>query len=217
MNRKQAILADLQDRTRSDTEIARRHGVSASWVGKIRTRAGIPRWRVPPTPGRPRIRTVVPWSEHDLAYLIDHADKPVADVATALGRSSRAVTQMRHRLITAGRIPRRRVPYTADELSLLADHSLSDAEVAERTGRSRDMISRSRLERGVRGLRRPTPRPWTPEEIEHLVDWHDRPTREVAELMGRTVKAIQNQRDKLLRDGRTPPRRRQMKRGSQGS
>jgi hypothetical protein len=209
VNRQEAILADLQDRTVTDTEVARRHGVSASWVGKIRTRAGIARWRAQPIPDQPRVRTVVPWSERELAYLIANADAPSADVAAALGRSSRAVTQMRHRLIKESRLPRRRVPYTAEELTLLADHSLSDAEVAERTGRSRDMISRSRLQRGVRDLRRPTPRPWTEDDIERLVALQDRPTKEVAALLGRTIKAIQNQRHALLRQGRTPPRRRQ--------
>jgi hypothetical protein len=214
MTRSEAILADLEARTMTDTEVARRHGVSVGWVGRIRRAAGIPRWRVAPKPDRPKARPVVPWSDHDLAYLIDHADQPAAQGAATLGRSRRAVTQMRHRLIAEGRIPRRRVSFTEAELTLLADQSLTDAEVAERTGRSRDVITTSRLARGLRHPQR-SPRPWTEEELERLVALHDRPTREVAALLGRTVKAIQNQRYALLREGRTPPRRRRRERGSQ--
>jgi DNA-binding CsgD family transcriptional regulator len=152
------------------------------------------------------------WTDDEITYLIEHADTSVPEVAVALGRSIGAVRGMRERLAKQGRLPRQKEPYTEDELALLADQTLTNAEVAERTGRSRQVIAQSRWTRGIRGPQRKPKRPWTPEEIEQLVALHDRPTQEVAALLGRTVRAIQNQRYALLRNGRTPPRRRQRSR-----
>jgi hypothetical protein len=143
-----------------------------------------------------------------MAFPIDHADEPVAENAAALGRSFASVKGMRDRLVRQGRNRKRQVPFTEDDLALLADPTLTHAEIAHRTGRSRKVIARGRWQRGIRDPRRASQRLWSPEELEHLVALHDRPTREVAELMGRTFKAVQNQRDKLLQEGRTPPRRR---------
>jgi hypothetical protein len=93
------------------------------------------------------------WTDDDLASLIAHADRPVAEVAATLGRSIGAVYEMRHRLANEGRLPRRRVPYTDGELALLADPGLSNAEVAQRTGRSPQVIADSRRRRGIRRVR----------------------------------------------------------------
>jgi hypothetical protein len=57
---------------------------------------------------------------------------------------------MRRRLIEEGRIPRRRVPLSEAELVLLADPSLTHAEVAARTGRSAQVIADARRRRGIR-------------------------------------------------------------------
>lgn len=190
----------------SDGQVARRHGVTRGRVWQIRHAAGIPPWTRPPKP--PAVPSPVFWTECDLAYLIEHADVPVPEVAAALGRGVPAVYGMRQRLAKEGRLRRRQEPYTEDELALLTDPTLTNAEVAERTGRSRDVIAQSRWQRGLRDPQRTAQRRWTAEEIERLVALQDRPTREVAELMGRSFRAIQNQRYLLLREGRTPPRRR---------
>jgi hypothetical protein len=206
MKRSEAILADLRAGNMSDAQVARRHGVTRGRVWQIRHAAGIPPSTRPPKP--PVVRSPVFWTDDEIAYLIEHADAPMTTVAAALGRSIGAIRGMRERLVKQGRLPRQKEPYTEDELALLADQTLTTAEVAERTGRSRQVIAQSRWTRGIRGLQREPKRPWTPEEIERLVALHDRPTREVAALLGRTVRAIQNQRYALLREGRTPPRRR---------
>jgi transcriptional regulator with XRE-family HTH domain len=148
MTRTEAILAELQDRTCSDAEIARRHGVTRERVSQIRRRAGIP----PLTPPRkpPAEPSRVFWTDDELAYLITHADDPVAEVAAALGRGVPATYNMRERLAKQGRIPKRRVPMTERELTLLKDPHLTHAEVAQRTGRSRRVIAQSRRRRGIR-------------------------------------------------------------------
>jgi hypothetical protein len=209
VNRKEAILADLQDRSRPDAAVARRHGVSRSWVGLIRQRAGLPVWTAPPKP--PAAPSPVFWTEDDRAYLVDHAGDPVPELVAALGRSAGAVTGMRERLVRQGCIPKRRARYTEEDLALLADRSLTNAEVAGRTGRSLEVIAQSRRKRGIRGPQHAL-RPWTEDELERLVALHDRPTREVAALLGRSISAIRNQRHALLRQGRTPPRRRRQTR-----
>jgi hypothetical protein len=150
MTRREAILAELEDR--SLTEIARRHGVTRGRVGQIRRAAGIPRQSAPPGPEQHPARRA--WTDEDVAYLIAHADRPVAEVAAALGRSIGAVYENRHRLAKKGRVPKRRVSLTADELALLADPSMTDAEVARRTGQSPEVIYTSRRVRGLRAVRR---------------------------------------------------------------
>jgi hypothetical protein len=148
MTRSDAIVADLRAGTERDVEVARRHGVTPGRVSQIRRAAGLPRRAA----GQPaREGSAVYWTDGELAHLVDHADAPVAEVAAALGRSIRAVYEMRHRLAQEGRIPRRRVPLTEAELALLADPGLSHAEVAERTGRSPQVIADARRLRGIRG------------------------------------------------------------------
>jgi hypothetical protein len=156
MTRREAILADLQVRTLTDAEIARRHGVTRSWVGKIRRAAGIPPWWAPHRPGvsPPRERSPVYWTDADIAYLIAHGDDPVAAIAAALGRGITTVYEMRHRLAGEGRLPRRRVPMSEVELTLLANPGLTHADIAQRTGRTPQVIADARRRRGIRGVRR---------------------------------------------------------------
>jgi transposase len=152
MKRREAILADVRLGTLTDTEVARQHGVSRSWVGRLRRRAGIPRLTPPPKP--PRVRSPKYWTDDQIAYLIAHPDDPIGEVAAALGRPIETVYDKRYFLAKEGRVSKRRVPYTEAELALLADPQLTDEEVARRTGRSVRVIADSRRQRGIRGGRR---------------------------------------------------------------
>jgi hypothetical protein len=88
---------------------------------------------------------------------LEHADDPVPRVAAALGRSVPAIYGMRERLARQGRIRRRQEPFTEADLALLTDPTLTNVEVAQRTGRSREVIAQSRWTRGMHGPQR-TPR-----------------------------------------------------------
>jgi hypothetical protein len=147
MTRREAILADLQAGVGRDVEIACRHGVTPGRISQIRRAARLPKQSM----GRAsREGASVFWTDDDFTYLIEHADEPVRVLAPALGRSIRAVYEMRRRLIEEGRIPRRRVPMKDAELALLADPSLTHAAVAARTGRSAQVIADARRRRGIR-------------------------------------------------------------------
>ncbi len=79
---------------------------------------------------------------------------------------------------------------------------LTDAEVARRHGVS---PVRAREIRGRAGI--PVSRgAWTDAERAVLIAHQDRPAREVAALVGRTVRAVETERSKLIIEGRIKPK-----------
>ena len=200
MTRIAAILADVRAGL-PDREVARRHGLSRQRVGHLRRQVGLPPNRRPPKP--PPEPSPATWTAAQVGYLVAHADTPVRDVATALGRTEAAVRNKRHHLLAEGRIAASRTALTEAELALLADVQRTDAEVAQVTGRAVRVIAHARRRRGIvgRGKRAPG-RPWTAADIETLVALADRPASEVAARLGRTVTAVANKRSALIREGR---------------
>jgi hypothetical protein len=202
VTRAEAILADVRAGLR-DCDIADRHGVSRVRVGQIRRRAGLPinskPRKAPPAP------SPATWTAAQVAYLIAHAAAPVRDVAATIDRTPGAVRAMRRRLIADGRMVASRVLYADAELALLADTTLTDAEIARQTGRAASVIAHARRMRGLPGPdRRRVTQPWTAPDIETLTAMANCPAAEVAARLGRTVTAVANKRSALIREGRIP-------------
>jgi len=204
MSRTDDILRDLRSGMR-DAEIARKHGVSRQWVFSVRTQAGLPRSTPPPTPPKPPPPNR--WTDEHDAYLVAHADQPNAEVAHALGRTVSAIEYRRSQLLAEGRTTPRLRRFSDAELAILADTSLTDAEVADRTRRSLAVIFHARTMRGIATSATPL-QAWTAEEEARLIALDGTPLVEVAAALGRSRSSVKAKRLKLMAQGRLTHRRR---------
>lgn len=92
--------------------------------------------------------------------------------------------------------------FTADELKLLQDDSLTNREIARRTGRSIDSIRLSRIHHGLaypkdRGRRR-----WSTEEVEYLIEYAHLRDATLANALGRELSSVKSQKAALVAAGR---------------
>jgi hypothetical protein len=90
--------------------------------------------------------TRIDWSR--VAHLLGTV--PDSEIAALVGTSLEAVAQARWRLGILAWQTHRRDPLSPAEETMLADLSLSDREIAARTGRSRSAIGRRRRLLGLR-------------------------------------------------------------------
>lgn len=209
-----AIIADLQGGM-DVQDCANKHEVSRQWVTNVAQRAGInlpkrERVQQPPLPPSPKF-----WTEVELDYLVAHERDTNQEIAAALGRSEAGVRGARSRLRTEGRLGNRKPAFTAAELAVVDDTSLSHAEVAERLGRSYGVIIQKRQQRGTNAVpsassrsvaRRPRPDAWTPEMDQVVIDMAHLPASEIAGLLQRTAPAVAKRRTTLAAHGLVPHR-----------
>ncbi len=79
---------------------------------------------------------------------------------------------------------------------------MTDAEVVRRHGMSPVRVWQVRVRAGIPA----NSRTWSDEERALLIAHQDRPAREVAALMNRTVRAVETERSKLIIKGRIRPK-----------
>ncbi len=150
----------------------------------------------------PRSRTVRSWSVVELLTLLDPA-VPVTAIMDRLGVKRAVVTYELVRLRRAGfSVPDRpsggvRSPRTlAIEDDLRA--GMTDAAAARRHAVSPQRIGQVRHRAGI-SVRTKV---WTEQERDILIAYQDRPACEVAEMVGRTVRAVDGERSRLIAQGR---------------
>lgn len=155
----------------------------------------------------PRVRrTVRPWTVDELMLLLNPA-VPVTAIMDRLGVKRAVVTYELVRLRRAGFVvPDRpcsweRSPRTrAIESDLRAGMTATDA--ARKHGLSPARIREIRVRAGIPAR----PWAWTDDERTILVARQDQPTRDVAALLGRTVRAVDAERSRLIGQCRIRPR-----------
>ncbi|MBA2753673.1 MAG: hypothetical protein H0U40_04320 [Chloroflexia bacterium] len=142
------------------------------------------------------------WTVIELLPLLDPT-VPVRTIAADLGVPRAAVTYELVRLRRAGfPVPERPTGGTrsARTIAIEADlrAGLIDAEAARRHGVSAVRVREVRLRAGIPALSRR----WTEDERAVLIACQARPTPEVAALLGRSVRAIEGERYRLIGQGR---------------
>lgn len=151
-------------------------------------------------------RSARTWTVDELLTLFDPT-VPVTAIMDRLGVKRAVVTYELVRLRRAGfPVPDRpsggaRSPRTiAIEDDLRA--GMSDAEAARRHGVSPVRVQQVRVRAGLPTTRRL----WTEGDREVLIAHQDRPTRDVAEMVGRPVRAVDAERLQLIAEGRITPK-----------
>ncbi len=162
-------------------------------------------------------RAVHLWTVDDLLTLFDPT-VPVTAIMEALGVTRPVVTYELVRLRRAGfaapdrptggeRVPRTR----AIEADLRA--GMTDAEVARRHGVSGVRVWQVRVRAGIPVQQRA----WTEAERTLVIAHQDRAAREVAAMVGRSVRAVEAERSRLIGHGRIRPKIRRPRRADQSS
>lgn len=156
-----------------------------------------------------------PW-EDELVIEAGRGDGPA--VAKRLGRTPHAVQLRRTKLVAAGICPRRSsrlsepgsgpyAPYTQNELAMIGNPTLTNAEVAERTGRSASSIRRARHARGIDYRRERVRNDWTEEENARLVELAALSNTDIGARLHRSLDSIKSQRRKLIVQGNIQSKR----------
>lgn len=155
---------------------------------------------------RPRgNRTFHAWTVDELLPLLDPT-VPAQTIAARLGVAEHVVTYELVRMRRAGLpVPLRPKPRTARTLAIEADlrAGMPEAEVARRHGVGGNRVAAIR---GMAGIAPPVIRVWTDDERTVVTAYGHRPVREVADVLGRPVRAVYTERQNLMRRGLLPPK-----------
>ncbi len=155
---------------------------------------------------QPRSPKARPWTVDELLSLLDPA-VPVTAIMDRLGVARHIVTFELIRLRRAGfPVPRRPGNWARSPRSLAIEEDLragmTGAEVARRHGVTEARVSDIRTRAGIPKRQWA----WTDDERALVIAYQDRPTREVAALVGRTVRAVDTERSRLIAGGRIRPK-----------
>lgn len=146
------------------------------------------------------------WTLAEVLTLFDPA-VPVTAIMARLGVKRAIVTYELVRLRRAGfPVPGRSGNWARSPRTLAIEGDvragMTDAEVAREHGVSPERVWEIRSRAGIPTTRRF----WTEQERVILLAHQDRPAREVAALMNRTVRAVETERSKLIIKGRIRPK-----------
>ena len=144
------------------------------------------------------------WTIAELRPLFDPAI-PVWTIAEQMGVPRATVTYELVRLRRAGfAVPERPCNWTRSPRTFAIEDDLrtgmTDAAVARRYGMSPGRINEIRRRAGIPSLSRR----WTEAEREVLIAHQDQSAHAVAALVGRTLRAVDGERGRLIAQGRMP-------------
>lgn len=156
---------------------------------------------------RPRgNRSLHVWTVDELLILLNPAI-PALTIAAGLGVAEHVVTYELVRMRRAGLpVPTRRTRYVRSERTIAIEADLRagmpEADVARRHGVRTERVGEVRRSIGLPS----NARPWTDEERAVVIEYQHQPVREVAEALGRPVRAVYMERQNLIARGLLQPK-----------